>query len=181
MKNLFFISLSFLMACSINTSREIEKEKLTFNYRDDAYIFFRNMRQARYNLEVMEEAGWRIYRHEDFEKDTSEYFFTTALVVNWQASKAYAIMELPGQISKEGLKVFWKGEETNEQGEISLSGLSRQAELAFLTDIYNHIVKDHLLYWNQERKESVALFKNNDQKEAFRVSMYDFYRLTGLL
>lgn len=62
---LFFFSC---MACSVNTSKKVELEKLTFSYTDDAYIFFRNMRQTNYDLKVMEEGGWRIYRHEDRQK-----------------------------------------------------------------------------------------------------------------
>ncbi len=138
------------------------------------------MRQAKYNLEVMEGSGWRIYRYEDFEQDKRRFYFNIALVVNWKASKAYAILELPDEISKELLTILWKGE-GQEDGKITLTELSRQSELEFLTEIYNHIAAEHLLYWQPKGEERVKLFAYPDQMEAFRVSMYDFYRLTGLL
>lgn len=179
-KSFVFIIVSILCACSLSTDQLIEKEKLTFNYTDDAYIFFRNIRQSNYDLEILEEADWRIYRHEDREKDTT-HSFNTAIVVNWRINKAYSILETNEPVQKANLKITWNSPDSQEQGEIILSELQRQQELAFLTEIYNHIIQEHQLRWSPDGLKQTPLFHNNDHKEAFRVSMYDFYRLTGVL
>lgn len=181
MKRIFsIIIISLIFACSLSTNQLIEKEKLTFNYTDDAYIFFRNIRQSNYDLEILEEADWRIYVHEDRQKDSSQ-FFNTAIVVNWRINKAYAILEISEKAKKENLTIQWSDPASKKQGEIILKELQRQQELAFLTEIYNHILQEHQLSWLPDGQNQAPLFSNNDYKEAFRVSMYDFYRLTGVL
>jgi hypothetical protein len=50
-----------------------------------------------------------------------------------------------------------------------------------LTDIYNHIQEEHSLFLSFMGQEPEPLFKTADDQEAFRVSMYDFYRMTGVL
>ncbi len=182
MKNrVYYLFVFILLACSVNTSKEIDLEKITFSYRDDAYIFFRNIRQSNYNIEVVEEAGWRIYRHEDYPEDTISNYFKTALVVNWRVNKAYPIIEIPKSLNKEGLEITWKDLNSNKSGTITLSGLQRNSEMEFLTHLYNHIINEHELTWKPKGEKSTTLFFDSEQKEAFRITMYDFYRLTGIL
>ncbi len=176
-----FLLVFILSACSVNSTKEIDLEKITFSYRDDAYIFFRNMRQTNYSIEILEDAGWRIYRHEDYSEDRSSFDFKTALVVNWRVNKVYPIIELPVTFNKEGLKIMWIDPESNQSGTVILGGLRRKEEMKLLTQIYNHIIQERELRWTPDGENSAPLFSDSEKQEAFRVTMYDFYRLTGLL
>lgn len=180
-KIIILLNVLIYCACSVNTSKEIDLEKITFNYRDDAYIFFRNMRQTNYDIEILEKAGWRIYRHEDNSEDTGDYYFKTALVVNWRANKAYPIIEMQKSIEKDGLQLSWVDPKSNESGTIALGSLSRFEEMKLLTQIYNHVMKERKLNWKPDGEISKPLFANSDEIESFRVTMYDFFRLTGQL
>tara|TARA_R100000027_G_scaffold66767_1_gene63404 strand:+ start:254 stop:760 length:507 start_codon:yes stop_codon:yes gene_type:complete len=168
------------MACSVNTSKKVELEKLRFSYTDDAYIFFRNMRQTHYDLEVMEEGGWRIYRHEDRQQDTSGFYFNVSLVVNWKLNRVYPIIEMTEQLKKEGLVVEWRALESEESGKITLEGMKRRDEMLFVSKIYNKMTEEVEFFISIENQKT-PLFPNTDAKEAFRISLYDFYRMTGLL
>lgn len=177
-----FILLFFLsnMACSVNTSKKVELEKLRFSYTDDAYIFFRNMRQAQYDLEVMEEGSWRIYRHEDRQQDTTNFYFNVSLVVNWRVNRIYPIIEMTDKFKNEGLTVEWKGLESEESGKIALEGIKRRDEMLFVSKIYNKMTEE-VEFFIQIENQKTPLFPDTDAKEAFRISLYDFYRMTGLL
>ncbi|RUA35730.1 MAG: hypothetical protein DSY77_02195 [Bacteroidetes bacterium] len=168
------------MACSVNTSKEVELNKLRFNYTDDAYLFFRNMRQRQYDLEVMEEGGWRIYRHEDRQQDTSGFYFNVSLVVNWKLNRVYPIIEMTEQLKKEGLVVEWRALESDESGKLTLEGIKRRDEMLFVSKIYNKMTEEVEFFISIENQKT-PLFPNTDAKEAFRISLYDFYRMTGLL
>ncbi len=168
------------MACSVNTSKKVELDKLRFNYTDDAYIFFRNMRQTQYDLEIMEEGGWRIYRHEDRKQDTSDFYFNVSLVVNWRVNRVYPIIEMTERFKKEGLTVNWKELESDESGKIALKGNKRRDEMLFVSKIYNKMTEEVEFFISIENKNT-PLFTDTDAKEAFRISLYDFYRMTGLL
>jgi len=168
------------MSCSVNTSKKVEIEKLRFNYTDDAYIFFRNMRQSNYDLEVMEEGGWRIYRHEDRQTDTTGFYFNISLVVNWRVNRVYPIIEMSENIEKEGFQVLWEAIETEDKGSIAMEGMKRTDEMIFTAKLYNKMTDEVEVYVDY-KNEKLPLFADSDQKEAFRVSLYDFYRMTGLL
>jgi hypothetical protein len=180
MKKFIILFLLLNAACSVNTSKKVDIEKLRFSYTDDAYIFFRNMRQSNYDLKVMEEGGWRIYRHEDRELDTTDFYFNISLVVNWRVNRIYPIIEMPQSIDKDGFEVFWEALESEEKGRITLNGEKRRDEMVFSTKLYNKMIDEVELFVTYKNKKQ-SLFKNSDQKEAFRVSMYDFYRMTALL
>lgn len=177
-----FILLFFLscMACSVNTSKKVELEKLRFSYTDDAYLFFRNMRQSQYDLDVMEEGGWRIYRHEDRQEDTTDFYFNVSLVVNWRVNRVYPIIEMTERFKKEGFTVKWKALESDEEGKIKLEGIRRRDEMLFVSKLYNKMTEEVAFFISIEN-EKTPLFPDTDAKEAFRISLYDFYRMTGLL
>ncbi|WP_296619306.1 hypothetical protein [Marivirga sp.] len=177
-----FVLIFFLTAtaCSVNTSKKVDLEKLRFSYTDDAYIFFRNMRQSNYDLEVMEQGGWRIYRHEDRKLDVTDFYYNISLVVNWRVNRIYPIIEMPKSMEKEGFEVFWEAMESQEKGRITLEGEKRRDEMVFSTKLYNKMIDEVEMYVNYKGNKRL-LFEDSGHKEAFRVSMYDFYRMTGLL
>lgn len=173
-----FLIMLLCLSCATGTSRIIEKEKLNFSYTDDAYLFFRNMRQAQYDRKVMEKEGLRLYVHEDF---SPSQLLKTTLVVNWKMNKAYVLVNLTDStLEKYDIKVYYK-EEDGTITEILQENLRRQGELSFLTEIYNQILTEHSLFIQYKGQEEQPLFNSSDDLEAFRVSMYDFYRLTAVL
>ncbi len=180
MKQFVILFILSCMACSVNTSKKVELEKLRFSYTDDAYIFFRNMRQSQYDLEVMEEGGWRIYQHEDRQQDTTDFYFNVSLVVNWRVNRVYPIVEMTEEYKQEGLTVEWKAMESEKEGTITLEGNRRRDEMLFVSKLYNKMTEEVEFFISIEN-EKTPLFPDTDTKEAFRVSLYDFYRMTGLL
>lgn len=180
MQKFIILFLLLCAACSVNTSKKVELEDLKFSYADDAYIFFRNMRQTHYDLEVMDDGGWRIYRHEDRQLDTTDFYLNISLVVNWRVNRIYPIIELSEKVEKKGLTVEWRALQSDKSGEITLSGIRRRDEMLFVSKLYNKMTEEVELFILVEDKKA-PLFKDSNAKEAFRVSLYDFYRMTGLL
>ncbi|WKK86269.1 hypothetical protein QYS48_04655 [Marivirga arenosa] len=176
----FVILILLFSACSVNTSKKIELDGLRFNYADDAYIFFRNMRQTNYDLQVMEEGGWRIYRHEERKLDTSDFYFNISLVVNWRVNRVYPIIEMTKSINKANFEVIWQSLESEESGKISMEGEKRKDEMIFCAKLYNKMI-DEVEIFTTYQNNKIPLFENSEQKEAFRISMYDFFRMTGQL
>lgn len=180
MKKFILLFVLSIFACSINTSKKVEIEKLRFNYTDDAYIFFRNMRQSNYDIEVMEKGEWRIYRHEDRQTDTTEFYFNISLVVNWRVNRVYPIIEMTKSFNKQNFQVHWEAIDSEEEGSISMEGEKRKDEMIFTAKLYNKLSDEVEMFVNHNNKK-LPLFADTDQKEAFRVSLYDFYRMTGQL
>ncbi len=175
-KRAFLLLIVINLSCATGTSRLIEAEKLNFSYTDDAYLFFRNMRQTGYHIENLEDKEVRLYTHDDY-ADKSP--LKTTMVANWKANKAYAIMVLRDSVSLNDISIYWKGEV--DKGEVIFPNTRRQGELVALTAIYNHMLQQHELSIEIEGGREELLFADADSREAFRISMYDFYRLTGVL
>lgn len=181
MKQCFLLlSAIVVFSCSVNTSKKIDVEALTFSYTDDAYIFFRNMRQTNYDLEVLEESDWRIYRHKDRKKDTSSFYFTVALVVDWRMNRVYPIVEMPIELKNESVRIQWEALEGNAKGEFQLQSMRRDDERKLAAQIYNQAMEEVKMTFISGDIEK-PLFANSAEKEAFRVSMYDYFRMTALL
>lgn len=179
-KSFLFLVVAVVFSCSVNTSKKVDLEALTFSYTDDAYIFFRNMRQTHYDLEVLEESDWRIYRHQDRQKDTSNFYFSIALVVDWRMNRVYPIIEMPDELKNESLRIKWEAVEGEDQGEFQLKDMRRSAERLLAAQLYNQAIEDVKMTLISGEFEK-PLFANTDQKEAFRISMYDYFRMTALL
>ncbi len=83
-------------------------------------------------------------------------------------------------IDKENFKVYWEATESNEAGSIAMTGEKRRDEMIFTTKLYNKMTEEVEMYVIY-RDKKLPLFPDTDHKEAFRISLYDFYRMTGLL
>ena len=81
---------------------------------------------------------------------------------------------------KEGFQVLWEAIETEDKGSIAMEGMKRTDEMIFTAKLYNKMTDEVEVYVDY-KNEKLPLFADSDQKEAFRVSLYDFYRMTGLL
>jgi hypothetical protein len=52
--------------------------------------------------------------------------------------------------------------------------------MLFVSNLYNKMTEEVEFFITIEN-EKTPLFLDSDAKEAFRISLYDFYRMTGLL
>jgi len=175
-KTISFFMMALIFACATGTSRLIEEEKLNFNYTDDAYLFFRNMRQTNYSINNMQEKDLRLYTHDDYAEETP---LKATIVVSWKANNAFAIMQLKDSVSNQDSQFYFQ--KNGEKKEIKFPNLRRQGELVVLTKLYNHLLQEDTLFVKRKVQKLEPLFIDQDSREAFRVSMYDFYRLTGVL
>ncbi|MEL7006255.1 MAG: hypothetical protein AAFN93_26535 [Bacteroidota bacterium] len=76
----------------------------------------------------------------------------------------------------EPINIQWQ-DSTQETGTITLEAYNRDAMLEFTTQLYEAILNNYTLSTELEGKQ-YELFKDPNEREAFRVSMSDYYRLT---
>lgn len=176
---LLSLSLCFGIAACI-ADKAVNKEKLNNSMTDDAYIFFKNMRQTYYSMEDMPDAGIRIYRNRKNRPfDTTKVMLNVAIVVNWKMNKAYLALESSPLLGDE-IHIKWTNEDHTESGKYLISVRNQANQMDFATDIYHGILKEYQFQLLDNRQDSHS-FLDDDQRDAFRITMKDFYRLTGAL
>ena len=93
--------------------------------------------------------------------------------------EAYLLLEPNNVLQDEGqLKVFWSGE-LNTRGKIVLENYNRREMLEFTSQIYEALKKKADLFIEIEETK-VPVLKGGKEREAFRITVSDFYRLTRI-
>lgn len=184
MKNcgLLLLGLVFLSACNIDKHKEIDVDKLNYHITDDSYLFFRNMRQIYYDIENMDKAGMRLYRWDDRVKEANHPLLNVTIAVNWRYDQAYAIMDENEAFKADTITIYWQDKNLKTSGRYQLSDHNKQDQLLFLTQLYGSLQKDQKLeYASNLHPEKTPFLTTKKEREAIRIPMVDYYRLTHVL
>jgi len=168
------VVLILLVACKLDSDKAIDREKFTFKTGDDTELFFKNVRQSNYYLEENKAAKFNVFRHEDRLEDVAPAI-NLAIVINYLQDEAYLLVEPTEDLRQQEEIVV----ETTNGSEIVLSNFSKEGMLEFVTQIYEHLLHDEqffvLIYGDKS-----PLLANTVAREAFRVTVSDYYRLTRI-
>ncbi len=166
--------LIVITSCKMDSDKAIDRKKFTFKTGDDTELFFKNVRQSDYDLEENKAAKFNVFRHEDRlrEKQPSLHL---AIVINYLQDEAYLLVE-PSEDLRQ-LDEIWV--ETASGSEIVLSDFSKEGMLEFASQVYERLLKDEQFQVsiNGEQK---SILQNPSDREAFRVTVSDYYRLTRI-
>lgn len=173
---LFIITL-ILASCNPVKDKQVDQTTIGFKTDDSSKLFFKNVRRSYYDVEVMEEAKLEIYRLEKRVKESDKPVLNISIVNNWRYDEAYVLLE-PNSASGSltDLQVLWEDEKGNS-GKIVLEGGNKKNQLDFAAKVYEQIQNGSRLYLKQNN-ERVELLNDSKSREAFRVTMFDYFRLT---
>jgi hypothetical protein len=162
----------FLWSCNPDKITRIDFETLNFRTTGASQLFFKNVRQIVYRKAANTPAAMDIYRKKGIEKA----LLKPVMVVNWREDRAHILLE-PAD-SLEELVVFElqaiKQDSIKELYSYEPGPAVEQTRCA--TWIYNHILsgEEFQLILSDS---PVPLFPDNESREAFRITMIDFFRL----
>ena len=103
-----------------------------------------------------------------------------AIVMNWVKDEAYVLVE-PGVLLQHEpyLKVAWKDTVNHDTGEIVLEDRGKENMLEFASQLYEGIVAGRTFEIERDGKFMHFLQTSKD-REAIRITMSDYYRLTRI-
>ena len=178
---LFWFILHFVVvACKIDRKGHVDRDKFTFSYTDDSYLFFRNVRQIYYDVTDLSKAKWIAYRHGDRYTGNSRPALTPVIVVDWYNNQANLLIEANELLQQEEVITIREvNRETGAKYGYRLAQRGRENMLEFATRIYEGIIAENELYIFYDGRY-VNLFEDEDEADAFRVVLSDYYRLTNV-
>lgn len=172
----FALLLILLSACKIDSDKAVDREKFTFKTGHDTALFFKNMRQSFYDMEVNKAAKFDVFRYEDRLVTDDQPVLNLAIVINYLHDEAYLLIEPNKLLENENeLKVRWTINES-ENGLIVLQTPNRESMLEFASQIYE-MLQRKATFEIGVNGEYVPVLDSEEEREAFRVTMSDYYRL----
>lgn len=171
---------SVLLACNPDKNRKVDQATISFKTNDASKLFFKNLRQSYYDKEEMEAAKLEIYRLRKRNQSLKHPVVNLAIVNNWRFDEAYLLLEPNGLLSLDSLAITWKNPETTTNGVISFKGGNKKAIVKFADQIYDQIQQGSEFSVLLEGK-AWDILKSSEDREAFRITMMDYYRLVQRL
>ena len=175
--SILLLSLFIISACNPVKDKKVDQTTIGFKTDESSKLFFKNVRRSYYDVEVMEEAKLEIYRLKKRVKETDEPVLNINIVNNWRYDEAYVLLEpnsAAGSLSD--IKVIWENED-GKSGEISLGGGNKKNQLDFAAKVYDQIQNGSQFYIMKDGVKKAFLI-DSKSREAFRVTMFDYFRLT---
>lgn len=176
-----WILCAFLLfaGCKIDQSRPIQKDRLRFAVVDDAELFFKNVRQIYYDVQTLPAASTTVYRHPDRMPDEAQPALWPAIVLSPLEDEAKILIEHNEVLENEAaLRIAITIQKQTK--DVVLTARGRDQMLEFATTIYEGI-QQNAIFAVYVGGEPIPWLANEEQRQAFRSTMADFYRLTGAL
>jgi hypothetical protein len=176
---LFSIVILFAMnACKIDRHETVDRDKFTYRYTDDTYLFFRNVRQVYYDFQDLPKARWHAYRLSDRYAGGEWPAINPVIVVNWERKEAYLLIEA-NDLLMNAPEIVIREKNTRSGATYSyrIKERGREKMLEFGTKLYEGILAENeltVLY----NDRYYPLFPGEDDAENFRTVLADYYRLT---
>ncbi len=176
---IFIVMVILMPAWKIDRKKRVDRDKFTFRVTDDSFLFFKNVRQIYYDFQDLPQAKWYAYRWSDRDLAQQRPTLTPVIVVDWIKNESYLLVEPNEKLSNESSIVI---QEKNFNGvvfEYSLEQRGRENMLEFATKIYEGIMDENEIFIRCENN-LYPLFRDDEDKDNFRVVLSDYYRLTRI-
>jgi len=171
--------LGILQACGIEKNKMLSPDAPVFKTTDPTRLFFKNTRQIYYDRQEIGRDRLEVYRKKDRNTDSSIYSLNLLIGNNWMHDEAYIRFESASEeMLPAGTTIKWQEGEAN--GLYRLESNTKESHFALATQLYQAILKKQSLFVIQDSKE-IPVLHTQDQRETFRITMIDFYRLVGLM
>lgn len=169
-------------ACNPDKTKRVSAEGGKFSTSDASELFFKNVRQLYYDKTTMKDATLDVYRIKDRNKSEDHPVLNLSIVMNWRHDEAYLLTEPNSYLQQlDTLKIFWQDTTTHQQGYYSFFNGSKEDHFKFAAQIYQSIQRDHKLYLIRGNNEKVKFLTDKKSREAFRKTIFDYFRLVDLL
>lgn len=181
MKKSIFQLLTILLiisSCQIDREKKIDREKFTFKMGSDTQLFFKNVRQSYYDLEENKAAKFNVFRFSNREKTNQKPVLNLAIVINYLQDEAYLLMEPNTAMGDLPFSIV-STDSSGQTNTITLTSQNRESTLHFVTDLYEHLLQGNSFELELDGKKT-GLFTKPNEKEAFRITVSDYYRLTRI-
>jgi hypothetical protein len=140
---------------------------------DSDRLFFKNLRAVHYDLEGRDDAKINIYRHAKRFKDHETPHVNLSILINRIKDEAYIFVEPhPEDLP---LRLKWKNENSDEEGELNFYGGDTFAHYEFVTNL-SAILEENIKI---EMAVDDSWLPVLGEVEVLKTTIKDYFRLTN--
>jgi hypothetical protein len=176
------VSIGMVLLLSLFNDRRANNtgEMDEFFITEASRIYFRNLRQSSYDLELRKDAKMDVFRYEKRVTDTARQVLNVALIINRKKDAAYLYLEPHGSLQQENpLVIRWK-KQSGEKGENTFYQGDRFSHLQFLANIFPLLILEEKVEFEAKIKEAwIPILTSQEEIDALRIPCKDYFRLIG--
>jgi hypothetical protein len=177
-----FIVAWFLFSCNLSPEKKVNQNLAKFSTSADSRLFFKNVRQIYYDRDLPENTRLEVYRFSKRNLAPDKPVINIALVNNWLYDEAYVIVEPSAYFDNMSfIEVTWQDAATKQSGVYRFAHGPKDTHFKFASEIYQSVLANHTLLVFNKNKQWVELFQSEADRDSFRKTMKDFYRLVNLI
>lgn len=178
MKYFLIISL-LLLSCNPDKSKIVERHNPIFKSNDASRLFFKNVRYLYYNIEEKNDGKIQIMKLKDRpEIDSTKAQVFVNIINNWFQDRAYPMIQISDVFNNRNeLEIEIK----RGNSLIETLTFDKEAPISshfyIASALYEAILKNHRI---KIMPENIEILESDNAREAFRITMVDFYRLVAI-
>lgn len=171
-----------LSACNPSKNKKLELDQAKFSTSDASELFFKNVRQIYYDKNTLDAAKLDVYRSKDRNTSVTDPVLNLAIVINWRYDEAYLLLE-PNEPLQEldTIKILWKDTVRQQQGYYTYAGGSKESQLNFAASLYQGLQHGQEFFLIDADGGQTKFMADRKSREAFRKTVFDYFRLVDLL
>ncbi|WP_044210997.1 hypothetical protein [Flammeovirga sp. OC4] len=153
---------------------------------DQTRMYFKNVRASYYNKVSLPQTDttthMNVLLYDKAVQDSTQAIINLHLVTVDNNDNAF-IMLAPNEFFKgyQHFRVHWVDHKDDFKGEIRYKQGGMADQFLFCSEIYNLLNKDEVTFEVEFGNKRVPFLDTVEEKNAFRITMIDFYRLVTLL
>lgn len=177
---LCFLTIAFF-ACNPDKQEKIPMDiELKFDVIPQARLFFKNVRQLDYEIEIRPKLKKTIYRIEERIISDSIPIINLCIVQDNVSGTSYLMLE-PNALFQDETEVTIKvaNAVTGVERQIVYEQGNIKQQFFLAAELYNELLDNSSFYYVKESKE-LPFLSTTDEREAFRKTMMDYCRLINV-
>ena len=179
---LLFMVVGALSACHPDKHKIINLAEPKFTTSDASEIFFKNIRQSYYEKTEMKEAKLDVYRIKENIIDDTHPQLNPTIVINWRYDEAYVLLEPNAPLQAlDTVKIIWEDSLSHKDGYYVFADGNKADHYKMAAQLYNSLQAHHHLYVMDENQQKKEFLNKFAEREAFRKTMFDYFRLVDML
>ncbi|MCS7018138.1 MAG: hypothetical protein RMJ87_03305 [Cytophagales bacterium] len=170
-----------LLGCNPDKKTKVSTEEVHFTTSASSVLFFKNVRQIYYERQENNAAKAIIYRMRSRVHNNSIPLLYPAIVYLWAQDEAAVILERNEFLADtDTLRFIWQDTVQQTSGEYVFPNGDRRTHYRLAAQLYHSIQEEHRL-WLQTDSGRIPFFVSEKEREPFRKTMVDYFRLVNVL
>ncbi|MEH0156994.1 hypothetical protein V6R21_22895 [Limibacter armeniacum] len=173
--------LGVVGACNVDKEKKVDPNiEVDFKTTEQSKMFFNNVRKLSYDIEEDKNTDRLFYRINERITDDDQLLLNLCIVQDPKIDAVYLMLEPSKKIDvTKGIKLKWESNDGKSEGIYEYEQGNVHEQFSFLTEIYNGLIEQRSFYFVEDGQE-IPILDAENEREAFRKTMMDYYRLVNI-